>query len=307
MTNISLIAVDWGTTSFRLWALDVNHRVIETVVGPQGMSTLQPHEFRQVLEENLAALKVGPTVPVVVCGMAGAAQGWFEAPYLSAPTSLASIGTEVIKVPGSNRDVYILPGIKQIHPAQVMRGEETQIAGLLQSDPRFEGTVCLPGTHTKWARVVDGCLAEFTTAMTGELFALLSQSSVLKHSMAEQGWDPESFGAAVKETLDAPQTIATRLFGLRAEMLIGDLSSAMATSQLSGMLIGIELAATRAYWQDNSVGLIGASALCAKYQMALEAEGVDVTVLDNKALTLAGLVNAAERIPLLKRSVLEPL
>lgn len=158
------------------------------------------------------------------------------------------MGGNAIKVPGRDRDIRILPGVKQMSPANVMRGEETQIAGLLYHHPDFKGMICLPGTHTKWVRIADKCIGEFETCMTGEQFALFSKHSVLSHSMPDNAWCDATFDASVRYALADPVSVPRKLFSMRAEILIGRQTSAQARATSSGLLIGQELAATRLFW-----------------------------------------------------------
>jgi 2-dehydro-3-deoxygalactonokinase len=177
-----------------------------------------------------------------------------------------------------------------------MRGEETQIAGLLARDPGFDGTVCLPGTHSKWAHVSAGEVVSFTTAMTGEIFALLADRSVLRHSVAAEGWSEPDFTDAVEETLARPERLAARLFGIRAEALLEGLAPDRARARLSGLLIGAELAATRPHWLGRAVALVGAPALNVAYASALALCGITATRLEATALTLAGLAAARAQL-----------
>ncbi len=139
------------------------------------------------------------------------------------------------------------PACQQDRPADVMRGEETQVAGVLALHPGFDGVICHPGTHSKWVQVSAGEVVSFQTYMTGEIFALLSTQSVLRHSLAE-GWDDAAFDAGVADALQSPEKFAARLFSLRAEFLLHGLTPAKARARLSGLLIGIELAGAKPYW-----------------------------------------------------------
>ncbi|MDZ4095977.1 MAG: 2-dehydro-3-deoxygalactonokinase, partial [Paracoccaceae bacterium] len=181
--------------------------------------------------------------------------------------------------------------------ADVMRGEETQIAGALALHPGFDGVICLPGTHSKWTHVSAGEVVSFQTCMTGELFALLSTQSVLRHGMAGDGWDDAAFDAALSDALSRPEKLATRLFSLRAEGLLAGLAPAQARARLSGLLIGIELAATRPYWLGQPVTLIGAEKLSGLYARALAAQGVVARQLPGAACTLAGLASLEKAVP----------
>jgi 2-dehydro-3-deoxygalactonokinase len=169
--------------------------------------------------------------------------------------------------------VSIAPGLKQTQPADVMRGEETQIAGALRLMPAYDGVFCLPGTHSKWVHISAGEVVSFQTYMTGEMFALLSEASVLRHGMAGEGWDEAAFNAAVADAISRPERIAARLFALRAEGLIAGLTPAAARARLSGLLIGTELAGAKPYWLGQRVTLIGAEKLTAAYAAALAAAG----------------------------------
>jgi len=221
--------------------------------------------------------------------MVGAREGWVEAPYARVPW--AALGTALTRAPASDRrlDVRIVPGLCQSDPPDVMRGEETQIAGYLAEVPDFDGVLCLPGTHTKWAHVSAGEVVSFRTVMTGELFALLSGHSVLRHSLGE-GWDDDAFSAAVDETLSRPERLGAALFSLRAAGLLANQSGTVARARLSGLLIGAELAATRPYWLGRPVAVIGAPDLTRHYRSALALQGLDAPERQSADATLSGLV-----------------
>ncbi|MBT8152766.1 2-dehydro-3-deoxygalactonokinase [Epibacterium ulvae] len=125
MGDVSFIAVDWGTSSFRLWALEADGTIAVASDGPSGMAHLKGSDIGSVLDGSIANIGLDADVPVAICGMTGAAQGWCEAPYLQTPTPLHSLGREAVTVRESTGDVRILPGTKQMSPANVMRGEET--------------------------------------------------------------------------------------------------------------------------------------------------------------------------------------
>lgn len=230
---------------------------------------------------------------IVVCGMAGARQGWIEAAYRAVPCAPVTPGAFVSPpVRDARLRVQILPGLSQAKPADVMRGEETQIAGALALNPGFDGVICLPGTHAKWAQISAGEVVSFQTFMTGELFALLSGQSVLRHGMAGDGWDDAGFAQGLGDALSRPEKFGAQLFALRAEGLLNALPPQTARSRLSGLLIGAELAASRPYWLGQAVLLVGAKSLSAAYAKALALQGASVTELDDKACTLAGLTAA---------------
>jgi len=282
------IAVDWGTTHLRAWHMQ-GITVLNRAESDAGMASLEPAEF----ESALLALVGGWLAPggtdVLACGMVGSRQGWVEAPYRGVPCVPVD-GAVLARAPAQDARlrVWLVPGLKQNRPADVMRGEETQIAGFLARYPQFDGVLCLPGTHSKWVRISAGEVVSFQTFMTGEMFGLLESRSVLRHGLA--GWDDAAFDGAVSDTLSRPERLAAWLFGIRAEGLLAGLAPAAARARLSGLLIGAELAAARPYWLGQSVAVIGADTLAQAYVRALAAQGVQAQSEPGDALVLAGLV-----------------
>lgn len=281
------IAVDWGTSNVRAWAMRGDAAVAEAA-SDTGMGTLAPDEFEGALLALVDPWLGSDVTPVIACGMVGAKQGWCEAGYAAVPCPPVGAGVVKPAVRDSRLDVTILPGLSQAKPADVMRGEETQIAGYLAQSPGFDGILCLPGTHTKWVQVSAGEVVSFRTFMTGELFGLISKQSVLRHTLGE-GWDPAAFAEAVRDGMARPEALAARLFSLRAEALLSGLAPAAARSRLSGLLIGAELTAARPYWLGQRVVLIGAAALCDLYAQALGSEGAPPETADGARLVLKGL------------------
>ena len=281
------IAVDWGTSRLRAWGMRGGEPVWRAA-SERGMGTLAPEAFEGALRE---AIGERAPAPAIACGMLGARQGWVEAPYAAVPC--APLG-EPVRAPGA-MDVSVLPGLSQAKPPDVMRGEETQIAGLIAADPSFDGVACLPGTHTKWAQVSAGEVVSFRTCMTGELFALLSERSVLRHSVRSDDFDEDAFEGSLMAALSHPETLAAALFGLRAEGLLEGTAPGVLRARLSGLLIGAELAATRPYWLGLDVAVIAEGALARAYGLALAAQGARVRHLGAEAMTLSGLTAARRR------------
>jgi 2-dehydro-3-deoxygalactonokinase len=292
------IAADWGTSNLRAWVFGPEDTLITELGSPAGMGQLAPEEFEAALLELVETyLPEGQVTPVVACGMVGARQGWIEAPYQAVPCAPAA-ADQAIAAPCQDPriDMRILPGVKQDEPADVMRGEETQIAGFLALNPRFDGVICLPGTHTKWAHVSAGEIVSFRTFMTGELFGLLSKRSVLRHGMSGKDWDEAAFAEAVSDVMTRPQALGAELFSLRAELLLHDLSGAKARARLSGLLVGLELAGARPYWLGQNVALIGDAALSALYAQGLDLQGVPAAITNTTQMTLAGLKAARKTL-----------
>jgi len=286
------IAVDWGTSRLRAWVHESG--AVTALSSDAGMNGLAQDGFEDALlaliEPHLSA---ETKTPVICCGMVGARQGWREAPYASVPAAPPDAsGALQVASDDPRIAVYILPGMSQAKPADVMRGEETQIAGYIAAKPEFDGVLCLPGTHTKWAHISAGEIVSFATFMTGEMFALLSESSVLRHSVDADGWDESAFDEAVMDALSRPERLAASLFGLRAASLLQGLPPATARARLSGTLIGVELSAARPYWLGREVVLIGDDKLTALYATALFAQGVTAACMPADEMTLNGLRRA---------------
>lgn len=291
------IAVDWGTTNLRAFAM-AQGRVLAQATSDDGMGRLDRDGFEPALLRLVGPWLVeGKVTEVVACGMVGSRQGWHEAPYRAVPCApLDALSLVTAPTRDARIRVRLVPGLKQAAPADVMRGEETQIAGALALMPGFDGVLCLPGTHTKWVHVSAGEVVSFQTFMTGEMFALLSQASVLRHGMPGEGWDDDAFDAAVSDAVSRPERIGARLFGIRAEGLISGLSSSAARSRLSGLLIGVELAAARPYWLGQAVAIVGSEGISASYARALAAMGVEARLLKGGDAVLAGLSSARSKV-----------
>lgn len=266
--------------------------------GKRGMASLTPADYPDVLEAALAEVRAGPNLPVMICGMAGAAQGWREAVYIDLPAMLSEVPLQAVRVPGVARDVRILPGLAQRPPQvpDVMRGEETLLLGLALNG-LADGLICMPGTHSKWVRLEEGRVRRFSTAMTGEVYGLLANQSVLKHFIA--GAEAESFAAiadfraAVREALATPEALLRALFTTRSgPLLMGDSTPDTVAARLSGLLIGAEIAGMKPA-PGSKITLVGSGPLAANYAAALNVAGLQVDEHPADALAIAGLYHAA--------------
>ena len=290
------IAVDWGTTNLRAYAMGPGDTVLAEGSSDDGMGRLDPDGFEPALLRVIGDWLGEGVTQVLACCMVGARQGWVEAPYRETPCAMTAAAPIAAPTKDPRVAVQILPGVSQNRPADVMRGEETQVAGALHLSPGFDGVVCLPGTHTKWIHVSAGEIVSFQTAMSGEMFALLATQSVLRHSVAGDALDMDAYDDAVSVTLSRPERLAQLLFGIRADGLLHGQSDAVSRARLSGLLIGAELAATKPYWLGQAVMLGGAAPLVALYRRALAAQGVETTAHDARTLTLAGLCLARKSL-----------
>ena len=289
------IGVDWGTSNMRAWAMSQSGSVLAEASTPKGMGGLTRNDYEGVLLDTIGSWLDRPT-PVIACGMVGSRQGWVEAPYATVPCPALPAGLTPAPTRDERLAVYVISGIKQSDPADVMRGEETQIAGFLALNKNWDGVICLPGTHTKWVHVSAGEVVSFQTCMTGELFHVTATRTVLRHSVADTGWDDAAFLQGVETTMARPERLAARLFGIRAESLLDGLDGAAARARLSGLLIGAELASAKPYWLGQQIAVIGEGSLAGHYVAALAAQAATASQVNAKSATRAGLAAAYARL-----------
>ena len=280
-----LIALDWGTSSLRAYKLGPAGKVLDQRALAFGIMHL-PSEPRDIagvrcsdgfeLAFDAACgdwLDAQPDLPVIACGMVGSAQGWSEAAYRNTPVDVASLGQALHSVRSLRGvAVHIVPGvIEQVGLPNVMRGEETQVLGVLQG-LAAEVLIGLPGSHSKWVEVVDGCITHFDTFMTGELFAVLSQHSILGRTQkTADHFQAEAFDRGMQVALsnDGQRGVLSTLFSARTLGLTAELAPDQQPDYLSGLLIGHELAGLPAPAKHKPIVLVGTAALCARYQRAL--------------------------------------
>src|SRR4051812_832392 len=299
MGETGYVAVDWGTSSFRLWLVDRAGDVLGERRSPEGMMAAAKPGFATVLQSHLVAVGAADDLPVIICGMAGARQGWVEAGYIDTPAHLATVLERAVAVPGTARDIRILPGIAQRNPdaPDVMRGEETQLLGALGLDATGDAVVCIPGTHSKWAVVKNGAVERFATFMTGELFSVVSRETILSHAVAgaEEAEDIGAFKSAVLAAFHSPALAANLLFQVRSSQLLFGGSAAAARERISGTLIGLELAAgLTGDRPKGGITLVASGRLGQLYQLAFETLAVAVRSIDAEEAVRRGLSMAAQ-------------
>jgi 2-dehydro-3-deoxygalactonokinase len=295
-----MIAVDWGTSSLRAYRIDADGAIRAQRRSEDGVLASRGR-FAEVLSSALAEWD---DEVVLLSGMVGGRSGWNEVPYLECPAGIDALAAALQPFAPprfDTRRMLIVPGLRASHAsgvADVMRGEETQIAGLL--DELGDGThlVCLPGTHSKWVTVCDGRIADLATAMTGELFALLRKHSILAQSMSgpDDHLDTAAFDAGFERSADRGGLLH-HLFGVRTHALFGRHPDAALPSYLSGLLIGHELRGIEALSRNDRparVELIGNDALLLRYTRALGLLGI-ASRGHHEQLAAVGMHRLAER------------
>ena len=286
-----MIAVDWGTSSLRAYLMSDTGLILRQTEAARGLMTIAPGGYPAVLAEAIGAW-LPDQRRVLICGMAGSRQGWAEAPYLPCPARPADLARATITVAFEGAEVRIVPGLSDRDPGdvpEVMRGEETQLAGVMEGD----GLVCLPGSHSKWARVGGGRIEGFTTFLSGEAFAAIRHGTILGRMMADAPADPVAFARGVERS-GGHGHLLHQLFGVRTLGLFGELADTASASYLSGLLIGHEVRA--AMPPGGRVLLVGSAALCDLYADAIGRCGGEPRVAAPDAAA-TGLFRISRNVP----------
>ena len=277
----ALIGLDWGTSSLRAYRLALDGRILDSRTSRQGILDVPAGRFEAVFLEAVSDWldACGPGVPVVASGMVGSRQGWVEAPYVPCPASLGDLGRGLVRHrAGDAGEVHFVPGVcsrNRDHVPDVMRGEETQIFGAIGGIGATR-LVVLPGTHSKWARVEDGRIAWFSTFMTGELFALLTEHGILGRLMRGEQHDASAFARGLAYAGSAG--LLGKLFSARTLGLFDEVPGECLRAYLSGLLIGSEMSEALAMGEDASeVTIIGRTELAQRYLFALRQRGIAAT------------------------------
>ena len=306
--SAQLLALDWGTTALRAVLLDAAGHVLRQHSSANGILSIPSNGFAPYFEATFADWICRNGIFCLISGMAGSQQGWVEAPYCPCPAGFDELANHLKWVEPSR--IAIVPGLSCLRPGvpgsqslsqipDVMRGEEVQVFGALQSLGLKDALMVLPGTHSKWVQVRDGRVASFQTCMTGEVFALLRQHSILTRTLpplggpADSELDETAFDEAVSLAMLAPGLLSTA-FSTRSLGLWKALSPNALVSHLSGLVIGEELRCQHLS-PGTEVIVIGSDALCLRYGRALRQLGMHVRCLGSEA-TWSGLLSIYKNI-----------
>ena len=283
------IAIDWGTSNFRAYLMK-NDEVLDKISSNDGMKFVKKNHFENILIKNISKwLPSNEVIEILASGMVGAKQGWIEVPYTETPCSVMKLKVLSPKVNNKKIKIYILSGVSQNNPEDVMRGEETQLAGYFLDNPNFSGSICLPGTHSKWVNVKNYKILNFNTYLTGELYEIIKNHSVLKHSLETQEIYEKKLIQGVEKILKNPNNLSNVLFQLRAKDLLNNQSSVEANSLLSGYFLGLELLGSKVYWFEKDVILIGSDLLNRHYELCLKNKVNSIKKFTSSDMTLKGL------------------
>ena len=276
------LSVDWGTSRLRV-ALVTDGAVAEEAASDLGVARVF-HQWREqgggreemfldVLEGLLGGS--GEGLPVMVSGMASSSLGLRELSYAGVPFALDGSGAVMERFQARGREFVLISGVST--GEDVLRGEETELMGLGAE----EGLVILPGTHSKHAVLEGGFLTGFKTYLTGELFALLRDESVLKESLG--GGEVSLGGREASLTEEFVRGVESgrlgevtgSLFSVRARSLLQGKSGEENLAYLSGLLLGAEC---RSLVGKEAVFLVSRGSLGQAYEKALHVLGVAATV-----------------------------
>ena len=282
------VALDWGTSNFRAYLMD-NNDIIDKVSTQEGMKFVYNKNFEKTLIKNITTWNQKFDFKVVIAsGMVGAKQGWIEVPYINSPCDIRNLNFKTLNILDDTY-VHILSGVSQSNPSDVMRGEETQIAGFLLNNIDFNGSICLPGTHSKWVNLNGYDIQKFTSFLTGELYEIVKKYSILKHSLNTTKLDDEIVKTAANLILENPSFISNKLFEIRAENLLKNSNQKSNNSKLVGYLLGIELSGSRTYWEDKDLVIIGSSNLNKYYELILNGRSKSIQLFNSNDMVLNGL------------------
>jgi 2-dehydro-3-deoxygalactonokinase len=273
MDDVRLLAIDWGTSSARAYALDAAGKVLRERSAALGVQRITDGRFAEALEE-LRGDSMQQAVPMIASGMIGSRQGWVEAPYCPCPAGFDAIAASLTSVPGA--PLHIVPGLmcRGIDGMpDVIRGEETQVFGALSASAGDRQVIVLPGTHSKWVIAGPGGIETFSTFMTGELYAVLREHSILGR-LATDGTDSAALDRGVRHSLRSDAALTHDLFSVRTLALTEALAPSGVADYLSGLLLGAEIATARFWVARNGlehmpVMLLGDAALSMRYRRAL--------------------------------------
>jgi 2-dehydro-3-deoxygalactonokinase len=279
-----LLAIDWGNSNLRAAVLDGEGRPLRRLARPDGCSSLAPADFAPRLASIRAELGA-EALPALACGAVGAREGWAEVPYVPLPAAPLDVAARLHAVPGAG--LHIVPGLAATTPPRaVMRGEESQLAGL----DLAEGRVCLPGTHSKWVTLEGGRVTGFRSYQTGEMFALVTRHSRI--AAPGDADDPAGFDAGLARA-DAPLPLTASLFAIRTDRLLGALPEGQGIAAVAGLLIGAEVGHALTEGAPGPVTLCGDPAMTRRYARALARHGVPCREVDGEAAAWRGLARIA--------------
>ena len=286
-----LIAIDWGSSSFRAYLMSPDAHVLDEVASGDGIGSVAAGGYPATLKRLIGRwLEAHPSLPVVASGMVGSRHGWREAAYVKCPAGPGEVAAQLTPVEADGRRVHLAAGLSYVdEDAQpdVMRGEETEIFGVAEAGARL---IVLPGSHSKWVKVDGDRVVAFKTFVTGELFAALRDHTVAgAFARAAPAKSPgEAFALGVRRgaaagACEGKSGLLALMFGARSLPLMGALPDDDSGEYLSGLLIGAEIGEARRLFPGETPYVAGAEALVERYLAAFAALNVSARAAPRRA------------------------
>ena len=301
MTESICIGIDWGISNLRAALIGLKGEVLDTRSFARGILTIEKGAFAFELDAVCQDWREAKQdIQVLMIGMIGSQQGWVEAPYLSTPCNLNDLMEAMVTIPGTDGSVHIMPGIKtrtKDGAPEIMRGEETQIGGVIEGHGIRNGLFCIPGTHSKWAHICNGQIENFVTFMTGETFSVLKQHSILGRLMGpSDAFDKKAFENGLARSKH-PGGLLHHLFSARTFGILDEIKTTSLSSFLSGQLIAEELRGVKElYGKLDHVHLLSSGNLRRSYSEAFTTAQIKTTHWDPEQAAWTGLWVAAESL-----------
>ncbi len=287
----TLIAIDWGSSSFRAYLMSAEGEVLDEIASGDGIGGVALGAYPATLKRLIGKwLDSHPPLPVIASGMVGSRHGWREAAYVKCPAGPRDIASCLTEVDADGRRVVLAPGLSYIDEAgqpDVMRGEETEIFGIADAGARL---IVLPGSHSKWASIEGDRIGAFKTFITGELFAALRDHTVAgafaRAASTKSPGDAFALGVergAAAAACQGKSGVLGLLFGARSLPLMGALDADDSGEYLSGLLIGAEIGEGQRLYPGETPHIAGAETLVRRYLAAFEALGVSARAAPTRA------------------------
>ena len=288
----ALIALDWGSSSFRAYLMSTEGEILGEVTSGDGIGSVAAGAYPATLKRLIGSwLDAHSSIPVIASGMVGSRHGWREAAYVKCPAGPPDVAKRLTEVEADGRRVMLAPGLSYLDESgqpDVIRGEETEIFGIADAGARL---IVLPGSHSKWAKVEGERVAAFRTFVTGELFAALRDHTVAgafaraapAREVPGQAFALGVLRGAAAASCQGGSGLLGVLFGARSLPLMGSLPEDDAGEYLSGLLIGAEIEEGRRLYPGEEPYVAGAEALVERYRAAFDALGVSARVAPPRA------------------------
>lgn len=254
------IFIDWGSTNFRAFLHDGTKIIARRTANDGGTlknfakatPATRAREYSAFFMEQVGDWLEKHKASVYICGAVGGREGWVETKYSEAPAGIDDIRRNLHKIeppPISGAlgyNVFIATGCCIALPDgrhDVMRSEEVKAHGAALQLNLSDALLCIPGTHNKWVEISDGKIVHFETALSGEIYGLMSERGALAAVFAaspEPDTDFDSFDRGM-DLADRGFDLLTDLWQVRAQKLRSDDPPAGLKAYFSGILLGHEL------------------------------------------------------------------